>query len=236
MIVAPRPQPLAGRRGGVPSRSRQDYAPRRPPSVLKARCLSARPQSPIRLEIASRAWAQVLGGNVHSVFSRHVPDGGDMRTLLATTLAGLLSCSSVAAAGPDLLQTSGVGVQEKAPTRRPFAPEALRRGPQRVARDACGNGRSAAASEEQALDGATSGVVRAHCRRRGGSGPGRRVMQRRLLPHRCRRRGDGRIVIRGRRRCVDRVGGRPGEVVTFRSPFRPRASSSSAVPPRPHLP
>lgn len=59
-----------------------------------------------------------------------------MRTLLATTLAGLLSSPSVAAAGPDLLLLPGVGVQEKAPTRRPFAPEALRKEVRSASREA----------------------------------------------------------------------------------------------------
>ena len=84
--------------------------------------------------------------------------------------------------------------------------------PHRVARLAYADGCSAAASGEQELDGATSRLVRSHCRRRGWSSLGRRFVQRWLLPHRCRRCGDGRIVVRSWRGCVDRVGGRAGEV------------------------
>ena len=49
-----------------------------------------------------------------------------MRKLLAATLVGLLSCSSVAAAEPALPVPSGSGVPEKKPAQRPFALETLR--------------------------------------------------------------------------------------------------------------
>ena len=49
-----------------------------------------------------------------------------MRTLLAATIAGLLSCSSVVAAEPVLLLPSGYAVPEKKPAQRPLALEALR--------------------------------------------------------------------------------------------------------------
>jgi hypothetical protein len=59
-----------------------------------------------------------------------------MRTLLAATLAGLLSCSSVAAAGPAPLLPSGVAGPEKKPAQRLFAPEALREQIRIASRDA----------------------------------------------------------------------------------------------------
>ena len=49
-----------------------------------------------------------------------------MRKLLAATIAGLLSCSSVVAAEPALLLPAGFGVPEKKPAQRPLALEALR--------------------------------------------------------------------------------------------------------------
>ena len=48
-----------------------------------------------------------------------------MRKLIAATLAGLLSCSSVVAAEPALLLPSEFSVPEK-PAQRPFARETLR--------------------------------------------------------------------------------------------------------------
>ena len=95
-------------------------------------------------------------------------------------------------------------------TARPGDP--ARRDPYRVARWEFADGCSAVASGEQELDEATSRMVRSHCRRRGRSCRGRRFMQRWLLPGRCRRRSDCRIVVRSRRGCVDRLGGRPGQV------------------------
>ena len=49
-----------------------------------------------------------------------------MRKLLAATIAGLLSCSSMVAAETVLLLPSGYGVPEKKPAQRPLAPETLR--------------------------------------------------------------------------------------------------------------
>jgi hypothetical protein len=101
-------------------------------------------------------------------------------------------------------------------TARPGGP--ARRDPHRVARCEFADGCSAVAAGEQELDGATSRMVRSHCRRRGRSSLGRRVMQRWLLPNRCRRRSDCRIVVRSRRGCVDRLGGRPGQVGLVATP------------------
>jgi hypothetical protein len=49
-----------------------------------------------------------------------------VRKPIAAILAGLLSCSSVAAAEPALLVPSAVGVPGKKPAQRPLALEALR--------------------------------------------------------------------------------------------------------------
>ena len=50
-----------------------------------------------------------------------------MRKLLAATIAGLLSCSSVVAAEPALPVPSGSGVSEKRLAQRPFSLETLRK-------------------------------------------------------------------------------------------------------------
>ena len=137
-----------------------------------------------------------------------------MRKPIAVLLAGLLSCSSLFAAEPALLLLpSGVVVSEKNLDQRPLALATLRE----EARIALRDGRmqhdcSAVASGEQELDGATSRMVRSHCRRSRRSCLGRGFMQRWLLPHRCQRCSDGRIVVRSRRGCVDRLGSRPGQV------------------------
>lgn len=49
-----------------------------------------------------------------------------MHTLIAATLAGVLSCSSVVAAQPAQLLPSAFGVRETKPAPRPLAPETLR--------------------------------------------------------------------------------------------------------------
>ena len=59
-----------------------------------------------------------------------------MRKLIAATIAGLLSCSSVVAAEPALLLPSGFGVPEKKPAQRPLAPETLREQIRIASRDA----------------------------------------------------------------------------------------------------
>ena len=59
-----------------------------------------------------------------------------MSKLIAATLAGLLSCSSVVAAEPAQLLPSGFGVPEKKPAPRPLAFENLREQIRIASRDA----------------------------------------------------------------------------------------------------
>lgn len=59
-----------------------------------------------------------------------------MPKLVAATLAGLLSCSSVGAAEPALPLAPGFGVSGKQPAPRPLAPETLREAVRIASRDA----------------------------------------------------------------------------------------------------
>jgi hypothetical protein len=204
-----------------------NYNPRRSLSVLKCQTLvGAASIADPRLN-GPLAWAHVLGSRraVHLFETRPERRRYAQANCSDPCRFAVLLCGGCSRACP----VRGWCSREEtgSTTARPGDP--ARRDPHRVARWKFADGCSAVASGEQELDGATSRMVRSRCRRRGRSCLGRRFMQRWLLPDRCRRRSDCRIVVRSRRGCVDRLGGRPRQVARSRITVRECRSSGRVL-------